>query len=259
LNYLIKYHIESFESDLYNSKIYDSDKSSSNILSTKKLQELRSKLFKSDNFDKSQTSFKMNTENFVVRENNFKPKESTYKEMLNRVREKSHEQASQIQNVDKDTNLDKKIFKAKNKHNKNHIDLNFVYSNAQSFQIVSNDPFRYDDKLENQFKSSNKSRNDTKKIDNEDEHLITILNTNNFSKCDFGSLRKIQELNKSSIDHRSDFYEENLFDLIEEMESKERISVNKSISRLENFHDCRKNENLTIDFELDKRYQTKFK
>jgi len=239
-------------------------KSNSYFLSTKKLNDLKNKLYQNENNlnlsnnwnNLSNNNISQNDNYTTISDNNpsnqniFKyNRESSYKQMLNRVREKSQEQAKRTENVIPIRKAEEN--KVRFKITPNCTNKFLVSSNENDFQIISNYSSRFVERF--QEKSLNDSYLTKTHFENEDEQLIFILNTNSSKKSDLSSLRKKQELKESSIDLKSEFYEENLFDLIEEIESKDRIR--KENQQIESHPtNTEISFNQQIDYEIDKKY-----
>ena len=160
---------------------------------------------------------------------------------------------SEIQNFKIHHQEDDHLSRRDNKYNKITNGKNpLVSTMANNFQIVSCDSSKFEKYLDD----LDKTKLAKNKIEFEDEQLISILNTNSGCKNDFSTLRKKQELKESSLDVKSAFYEDNLFNLIDEIESKENSTQINNIC--DSLKDNGKNENFKFDYEIDKRYEIKF-
>ena len=155
----------------------------------------------------------MNSINKPVKENN------KYKTMLNRVRVKSKEQVNRPQVnyscLDSDEEMDKKIV---------------LKVSAAGFEIkASNNGISK--KIVSPINRISKNKF---KFEEEEHELISILNSNVYSRYD-------------SKKRDETFYDDNLCDLIDEIESREEVSK-KNINN-KNF-----GKSINIDFETEKKY-----
>jgi hypothetical protein len=176
--------------------------------------------------------------------------------MLNRVREKSQEQAirrkkSQEEKNNSDSDSDKKKI-LKSSHTKNEL---LISTNINSLEIKPISQINYENQMIktamsplNSLRSLNNHR---LKFEEEDEQLISILNSN-CNKNLITSQRKQCDLKDSTIDAKADFYDDNLFDLIDDMESKEEFFKQKKEIQIKNEKKPDLNLKMNIDYAIHK-------
>lgn len=243
---------------------------SGTILSAKKLQNLREKIEQSkkkeiresrqegfNNFLNSKSASSISSTSY---------KNNKYKEMLNRAREKSQEQANydtktktnnHYYNYDSDEEVPNK------KPTKFDLSKNDLAISKNNFEIKSLNKSRSKGLISP--KSQNNSQNCfsmnsyphpyiqkiNRQFDEDDEQLISILNCNSHKKDLVSSLRNKVDLKESTIDVKADFYEDNLFDLIDEIENKDHFYKQKqNFKKIENTNSAL--TNLKINYEIEK-------
>jgi len=143
-----------------------------------------------------------------------KPYITSYKQILNRVRERSKEHA-----LDNSKSfMDSPKTSPENK--------NFIFTrNIQNLEFKPKSPLV---KLAN-IGSVLKLENEKIKFDEEDENMISILNSNNRNFDLMTSKGSQNYLKESTIEGKAEFYDDNLFDLIEDIENNHKIKLDSNI------------------------------
>jgi len=199
------------------------------LLSSKKLQLMKDKLQIDDHF-----RIKNNTKTKNIK--SFK-----YREMLNRAREKSQEHIhNQMESSDED--------KENKKSDKNNLRLsNLTIDNINNIEIKSHIKPRNEPTIINNNckKSQNYLHKNRFNFEEDDEQLISILNSSSIDFYQFN--KKKSDLKQSTIDAKADFYSDNLFNLIDEIERPDRNKVTSNF----NF-DNNNNNQININLQVEK-------
>ena len=195
------------ENNLFTDRSFESDIFETNNNIYNKLKNVKDKLIKENS-----NIINVNSINKPIKENN------KYKIMLNRVRVKSKEQASRpIVDYSYDSDDDK-------------IKKTELRVSTGGFEIKAS----CNEICRNIISPINKLSKNKFKFEEEEHDLISILNSNIYSRSD---------KNK----REESFYDENLCDLIDDIESREELSKNKN--NIKNF-----GKSINIDMETEKKY-----
>jgi hypothetical protein len=166
-------------------------------------------------------------------------KNSLYKEMLSKVREKSKEQAlkrSEISNEEYNPRTQKKDnFKKQqllSPSRSNYSNLGLMSSQYQELQVSSNinnlEIMSTRNKNKDSFQFIKNPPHNQKDFEDED-NLISILNSSGQNLKHIINNRSKVPLKESNIEVKSNFYDENLFDLIDDMEREEKFQKTSNI------------------------------
>lgn len=195
----------SFESNLNEEMLDTNSANDCPFISNKKLSDLRDRIAAERSLTRS---------DFKKRSNNFDSSKSfKYKNMLNKVREKSRERinnkSSTVDYVEVPSAVEPEKYKLNESlnsscrnelkiSNANYLEISSANSSNNKFSLVSEK---------------------TGRLDNDDELFISYLNSDKSSKF-ISSMRKKNNLKENVLTDRNEFYGDNLCDLIEEIESK---------------------------------------
>lgn len=220
--------------------------------------------------------------------------------MLNRVREKSQEEAIRRKNLkdekyniyksdhdstDSDSRKKRENLIKREKNNELLISTNItnLEITPNSHHYSNHNHNEYSNQIKNKSNSgiyamsalnslismplhTNNINSNRQMLEEEDEQLISILNSNS-NRNMITSQRKQCDLKDSTVDAKADFYDDNLFDLIEqmeEMESKDKFFIQKK-EILNNQEKVNKKQlkqeekiNMFLDYDIHKEYERKF-
>jgi hypothetical protein len=213
------------------------------IMSVNKLKNIKDKI----NKEKEEQTLQNSYISQISRDNNLNIK-SKYKDLLGRVREKSQEQALQINEINNyNDNFVKENNKSGYKSGKLIYSHSVVSMNSPRELKISNNINSFEITTKPSYNINSNSKNNRLLYDNDDELLISILNSKN-SKLDSIMRRNNDKLNDQTLDAKIDFYDDNLFDLIDEIEKKEdyynkgKLLSNSQLSQTK----------MNIDYEIER-------
>lgn len=163
-----------------------------------------------------------------------------YREMLNRAREKSQEQTV-VQDQSSDDEIENKFVKSNEKLKISNLTIS---NNINNIEIKSHLKPNYESNNSYNKKIQNNLNKNKPKFEEDDEQLISILNSSNIN---FSQLNKKKcDLKQSTIDAKADFYNDNLFDLIDEIEGRDKNKITS------NFNFSKNNNEININLQVEK-------